>query len=461
VHGVTGGQMREFARRLRGAAPRPLTEEMILALADDQEQQTGIWPMAHSGSVLAAPEEKWWNLDAALKIGARGLHGGSTLARLLADRRGVRNQSNLPALSQEKVLEWADEFFQRTNGWPNHKSGMIDNSGGDTWLAIDMALRQGHRGLPGGSSVARLLDEKRGVRNVQNAPALTEELILEWADSHKKITGDWPRENSGAVSQVVGETWSNISVCLQKGMRELPGGSSLAKLLAEKRGVRNRGALPKLTEEQILSWVDSYHQRTGKWPKAPSGAIAGAPGENWKQVNRSLEVGLRGLPGGSSLVRLLASQRGVRNPKDLPPLSGDQILSWADAHHERSGEWPTSGSGQVSEEPAETWRDIDTALARGRRGLPGGSNLAKLLGDKRGVPTRFDRPLAEYQVLAWADLHWQRTGSWPMRKSGPVTDARGETWARIENALNKGIRGLPGGSSLARLIKEHRSEVKA
>src|SRR5262249_49158844 len=30
VHGVTGGQMREFAQRLRDAAPRPLTEEQIL-----------------------------------------------------------------------------------------------------------------------------------------------------------------------------------------------------------------------------------------------------------------------------------------------------------------------------------------------------------------------------------------------------------------------------------------------
>src|SRR5262249_11071371 len=31
VHGVTGGQMQEFAGRLRAAAPRPLTEEQILA----------------------------------------------------------------------------------------------------------------------------------------------------------------------------------------------------------------------------------------------------------------------------------------------------------------------------------------------------------------------------------------------------------------------------------------------
>ena len=41
VHGVTGGQMREFAQRLRDAAPRPLTEEQILAWADAHHERTG------------------------------------------------------------------------------------------------------------------------------------------------------------------------------------------------------------------------------------------------------------------------------------------------------------------------------------------------------------------------------------------------------------------------------------
>ena len=44
VHGVTGGQMREFAQRLRDAVPRPLTEEQILAWADAHYEQTGEWP---------------------------------------------------------------------------------------------------------------------------------------------------------------------------------------------------------------------------------------------------------------------------------------------------------------------------------------------------------------------------------------------------------------------------------
>jgi hypothetical protein len=34
---------------------------------------------------------------------------------------------------------------------------------GETWVAIDAALAHGHRGLPGGDSVARLLARRRGV----------------------------------------------------------------------------------------------------------------------------------------------------------------------------------------------------------------------------------------------------------------------------------------------------------
>ena len=51
VHGVTGGQMREFAQRLRAAIPRPLTEEQILSWADEHQDRTGEWPTAWSGPV--------------------------------------------------------------------------------------------------------------------------------------------------------------------------------------------------------------------------------------------------------------------------------------------------------------------------------------------------------------------------------------------------------------------------
>ncbi len=41
VHGVTGGQMREFAERLRDAVPKPLTKQQILAWADEHRDAPG------------------------------------------------------------------------------------------------------------------------------------------------------------------------------------------------------------------------------------------------------------------------------------------------------------------------------------------------------------------------------------------------------------------------------------
>ena len=170
---------------------------------------------------------------------------------------------------------------------------------------------------------------------------------------------------------------------LGEGGRGLPGGSSLAKLLAEQRGVRNRMDLSTLTVDQILAWVDEHYRRIGAWPRVKSGPISGTNEETWGGIEQALKTGRRGLSGGSSLAKLLADNRGVRNPKDLPDVTIEQILAWAERHYERTGEWPTQYSGAIDQVPGESWPGINSALNRGRRGLPGGSSLAKLLAKHR------------------------------------------------------------------------------
>jgi hypothetical protein len=80
----------------------------------------------------------------------------------------------------------------------------------------------------------------------------------------------------------------------------------------------------------------------------------------------------------SSLAKLLAEHRSVRNIHDLPSLTIEQILAWADEHKTTTGVWPGKESGAVTG-ANETWAGINAALSRGNRGLPGGSSLAKLL----------------------------------------------------------------------------------
>src|SRR5262249_26817957 len=182
----------------------------------------------------------------------RGLPAGSSLARLLAERRGVRNTHNLPPLTVEQILAWADAHHQRTSTWPTGRSGKIPESSGDKWSAVNAALQQGNRGLPGGSSLAQLLAQHRGVCNRSGLPSLSEEQILTWADLHQARNGTWPSSYAGPVADAPGERWLAIDGALSKGRRGLPGGTSLALLLAEKRGVRNVWTLPNLSVEQIL-----------------------------------------------------------------------------------------------------------------------------------------------------------------------------------------------------------------
>ncbi|HEV3005320.1 MAG TPA: hypothetical protein VGX78_12715, partial [Pirellulales bacterium] len=161
-------------------------------------------------------------------------------------------------------------------------------------------------------------------------PPLSLTQILAWADAHFERTGHWPGQDSGLVGDAFDTRWKAIDKALREGLRGLPGGASLAKLLAERRGVRNRGALPHFTEAKILEWTDAHHLRTGEWPKVQSGPIADAPGETWLAVDSALRAGKRGLEGGSSLAQVLTERRGVRNEMGLPPLATEQVLAWAD-----------------------------------------------------------------------------------------------------------------------------------
>lgn len=274
--------------------------------------------------------------------------------------------------------------------------------------------------------------------------------ILHSADAHREITGEWPTKASGPVLDMPGVTWCAIDKALRNGGRELTRGSSLAKLLAEKRGVRNKKALPPLTIEQILASADAHHARTGEWPTRNSGTIPGSGGEKWSAIEGALHMRVRNLTSGpNSLAKLLAEYRGVRNEADLPDLTVEQILAWADAPHARTGAWPNRQSGPIADAPGETWLGVITALRRGNRKLPAYS-FALLLAERRGVRNVWSRPnLTIDQVLAWADDHHSRTGQWPNVESGPILAAPGETWGAINRDLIAGFRHLPPGRTLA------------
>src|SRR5689334_24795415 len=57
-------------------------------------------------------------------------------------------------------------------------------------------------------------------------------------------------------------------------------------------------------------------------------------------------------------------------------------------------------------------------------------------------------------ILAWADAHHAAEGEWPIKRSGPVRGAPGESWVTIRRLLKDGGRGLPRS-------EEHTSELQS
>jgi hypothetical protein len=235
---------------------------------------------------------------------------------LEAQQQPKQSRAKYPSLTEVQILGWCDDFLARTGVWPTTKSGAVPAAPGENWNAVDAALRSGHRGLPGGSSIAKLLAARRGSRNRKQLPALTEADIVALADIHHKKTRKWPTRHSGRVrgSTVPGETWATLNDALVTGLRGLPGGSSLAQVLEAHRGVRNRKNLPRLTVQVILLWAEAHYMRHGRYPSENAGPVEGASGETWNNISAALREGTRSLPGGSSLFKLLCKHGRVCGP---------------------------------------------------------------------------------------------------------------------------------------------------
>jgi hypothetical protein len=67
-----------------------LSFKQLLEWADEHHARIGSFPTKKSGDVLGT-EENWSKIDTSLKVGNRGLAGGSSLAKLLDRHRRGRD----------------------------------------------------------------------------------------------------------------------------------------------------------------------------------------------------------------------------------------------------------------------------------------------------------------------------------------------------------------------------------
>src|SRR5579859_6405509 len=54
-----------------------------------------------------------------------------------------------PPLTEERILQLADAWFEKHGKYPVVKSGKVSEESAETWNTFDQCLRVGCRGLPG------------------------------------------------------------------------------------------------------------------------------------------------------------------------------------------------------------------------------------------------------------------------------------------------------------------------
>lgn len=406
--GACGINTFELLRKAIQSAASQLDETQIIDWVKKHIEQYGKKPGKHTGTVeFAEGEHKgitWAAIDIALKKGLRDLPGKSCLVKLIKEKLGIRSYHNPPALPTQLIIDWITLFINKYERKPNMSDGNIEFAEGEyareTWSGVNAALWRGGRGQPGKSSLASLIQENFGIKNIQDLPALSATLILDWIKQYIDVHGKKPNRTSGIIEPVSEEykgiTWTIINTALEVGTRGLPGGSSLAKLIDNKMGIANPMNLPLLNEELIINWVTQFINTHKEKPLRSSGVIefasADHKGITWLAVDSALKRGSRGISGKSSLASLIAKTFSFKNHMNLSPLTEEMIVGWVTQYIDIHGEKPTQNSGIldfVSEAyKGITWLAINTALDKGGRELLGGSSLAKLIEKHLGIKNR-------------------------------------------------------------------------
>lgn len=169
--------------------------------------------------------------------------------------------------------------------------------------------------------------------------------------------------------------------------------------------------------------------------------------------------------------------------KSMPPqLSEQQIVEFINYFIERCGKTPTNKDKAVwrKHHTGEwilienlNWKTIDTALKKGRYGLPGGVSLDELKEQYNfstlALKTKPSGVFSEERLIKLIGYYVEITGTQPSIYDNEVfdKDENGnwvlldqETWFRIHMDLKNGLNGLPGNSALAKFKEEKALEIK-
>lgn len=424
-----------------------ITKELIVAAAQKHHERTGLWPNPRSGDATQdfGFKIRWSSI---IPIIRGDMH--TTLAQILAEAhlKSGRARSVQHPMTEQDILAAAKKHFDRNGKWPGARSkeAELDFGYPEKWVNLDQALRVGGRGLPKGTNLSAFLRAHGCVDN----DSIPQEDILVAARRHSDRTGKWPTQASkGGAEDFAGmgsHSWWDADDSLRAQ------GTSLMKFLVGE-GVREPWA-PPLSESDVLSAMDKYKARTGRWPTQKSGNATGDIGfqTTWRNINSRLGRRRTSIP-------MLLVARGRRAGGTL---TEEVVLTAIQKHIARTGLPPSVRRNDATDDFGypEKWANINVALRDGLRGLPAGSSLSRFLKE-HGLPTLNHTGTINYTLTGEAVLcavlgYKEQTGRWPTSEHGDASEyfERAITWGNVDDALRYGWHGLPKGSSLSKFCKK-------
>lgn len=464
LHKITGGNIKEFCKKLLHNAKLPITEEQVIQWANAYKTKYGKFPSNKKIIVEDAPYYiTWETIDACFRFTLRGLGKFSSLHEFLISK-GEKIEKE--PLTEEKIIEWALKYKEKYGSFPTDRSGIIEwSSCRDTWSRISGCLRVGNRGLQKYKGLNDLLTQK-GYKLYKED--LTEEKVIQWALLHKEKYGKLPSRvgshktdsNLNQIDSAPGETWNNIDNCFRNKNRGLgKSANSLVEFFQEFLDKKT-----SLSETKIAEWIALYKEKYKKYPSNKSGIVEWDNRETWASIDSNFQNEGRSLIGYKSLHDYCVKKCGKIISQDFKE---EDIIEAINNFIGKNKKCPIINSGFIPELGVE-WKIINQRLKNQYRNLKGYTGLLdfcqqhfkEYIYDWRSDSSK-KSILTEEQILEWALKYKKEFEISPTNNSGAVKYTKEYiTWAAINAALKYNLRGLSVGLSLEKYLKNKGVSVK-
>ncbi|MFJ1470156.1 hypothetical protein [Massilia orientalis] len=325
-----------------------------------------------------------------------------------------------PVISIEQLRQAVESYREAHGLFPIADDGQA--LPGLTWRTIDRRLRDGHRGLPGATSLRKWLDENYQAERYV-APYSSASMRA-WVVTHREANGGaFPHVASGEILGA-NRTWMDVNDALRKRQLAFTKSGSLSSWLDDQFPLDRKKKATLLTADLIISLVEAYRaEHDGSFPYRESGKVAGL-NMTWTQLDNALRQG------GKSLAKWL----GRRYP-DYVEVSEQRLRAWVDEYAcANARALPSLASGEIAG-TGWTWTQVDRAFRRGEwRWAPADSLSAWL-----DATFPAERILTPANVRMWVENHVTLHGSFPTKESTtPVAPESAWTWPRINSAMIAG-----------------------